>query len=374
MKRDDAAFMALAIAEARKALGRTHPNPAVGAVLVKRGEVVGRGFHAKAGQPHAEIVALKDAGAKAKGATLYSTLEPCNHHGRTPPCSEAIIAAGIRRVVYGSADPNPLVDGKGRRRLARAGIEVTPHVLREEADALNRPFLKAMTTGRAWVTLKAGITLDGKLATGTGRSKWITSEAAREEAHRLRNRCDAILVGATTVQVDDPALTTRLPGGRSPARLVLDPELVTTPRAKVYAADGVRRIVVTSGAATRRAAPFQVKGVEVWSLEGKAGALDLVALVSRLAREGLLHLLVEGGARVHASFLRAGLADEVVLFIAPVLFGDPGLTWTGALGVAAPERAPRLEALSVATVGPDLMITGRLAQRGASRSGSSSRR
>ncbi|MEW6433243.1 MAG: bifunctional diaminohydroxyphosphoribosylaminopyrimidine deaminase/5-amino-6-(5-phosphoribosylamino)uracil reductase RibD [Myxococcota bacterium] len=368
MKRDDAAFMALAIAEARKALGRTHPNPAVGAVLVKRGEVVGRGFHARAGQPHAEIVALRDAGAEAKGATLYSTLEPCNHHGRTPPCTEAIIAAGVRRVVYGSADPNPLVNGKGRRRLVRAGIAVTPHVLRDEADALNRPFLKAMTTGRAWVTLKAGITLDGKLATGTGRSKWITSEAAREEAHRLRDRADAILVGATTVRRDDPALTTRLPGGRSPARLVLDPNLSTSPKAKLYApTGGTRRIVVTTAAAADRASAFLRRGVEVWPLAVKRGRLDLDGLLVRLAHEGLLHLLVEGGALVHQSFLRAGLADEVVLFVAPKLFGDPGLTWTGALGVERPEQAVRLEGLEARPVGPDLMITARLRARARSR-------
>lgn len=360
MKRDDAAFMALALSEAGKALGRTHPNPAVGAVLVKAGRVVGVGYHAKAGQPHAEIVALRAAGAKAKGATLYSTLEPCNHHGRTPPCTEAIIAAGIRRVVYASSDPNPLVDGKGHERLARAGVAVTPHVLRAEADALNRPFLKVMTTGRAWVTLKAGVTLDGKLATGAGKSKWITSAAAREDAHRLRDRCDAILVGSTTVRADDPSLTTRLPKGRSPARLVLDPALVTSPKAKVYAADGVRRVIVTSETAATRAAAFRRKGVEVWALPSKRGALELTALVTRLAREGLLHLLVEGGARVHESFLRAGLADEVVLFVAPKLFGDPGLTWTGALGVTAPERALQLDALDAVKVGPDLKLTARL--------------
>jgi diaminohydroxyphosphoribosylaminopyrimidine deaminase/5-amino-6-(5-phosphoribosylamino)uracil reductase len=271
-------------------------------------------------------------------------------------------------VVYGSADPNPLVNGKGRRRLVRAGIAVTPHVLRDEADALNRPFLKAMTTGRAWVTLKAGITLDGKLATGTGRSKWITSEAAREEAHRLRDRADAILVGATTVRRDDPALTTRLPGGRSPARLVLDPNLSTSPKAKLYApTGGTRRIVVTTAAAADRASAFLRRGVEVWPLAVKRGRLDLDGLLVRLAHEGLLHLLVEGGALVHQSFLRAGLADEVVLFVAPKLFGDPGLTWTGALGVERPKQAVRLEGLEARPVGPDLMITARLRARARSR-------
>jgi diaminohydroxyphosphoribosylaminopyrimidine deaminase/5-amino-6-(5-phosphoribosylamino)uracil reductase len=351
--------MALALAEAAKALGRTHPNPAVGAVVVKGGKVVGRGYHAKAGAPHAEVVALKAAGKRAKGATLYTTLEPCNHYGRTPPCTEAIIAAGVTRVVYASSDPNPLVDGKGRRRLLKAGLAVVPHVRRDEADALNRPFFKAITTGRAWVTLKAAITLDGKLATGSGKSKWITSDAARQEAHRLRNRCDAILVGSTTVRLDDPALTTRLPKGRSPVRLVLDPELTTEPRARVYA-PGVRRIVLALDEHGPRADAFRERGVEVWPLDVRGGHVRLAGVLERLAKEGLIHLLVEGGALVHESFLREGLADEVVLFVAPKLFGDPGRTWTGALGVEDPDRAVRLEGLEAKSVGPDLMISARL--------------
>lgn len=355
----DQALMALALGEAKKALGRTHPNPAVGAVLVKGGKVVGRGFHARAGEPHAEIVALKAAGTRAKGATLYSTLEPCNHYGRTPPCTEAIIAAGVARVVYGSSDPNPLVDGKGRRRLVKAGLEVLPHVLRAQADELNRPFFKAITTGRAYVTLKAGITLDGKLATGTGQSKWITSPEARKEAHRLRSRCDAILVGSTTVRCDDPELTTRLPKGRSPARLVLDPDLVTDPAAKVYA-PGVRRVVLALGDRTSQAEAFRARGVEVWPLELRDGKVALAPVLERLVREGLMHLLVEGGSLVHQSFLKEGLADEVILFVALRLFGDPGRTWTGALEVEEPAKALQLEELEARPIGPDLMITARV--------------
>ncbi|MEW5739641.1 MAG: bifunctional diaminohydroxyphosphoribosylaminopyrimidine deaminase/5-amino-6-(5-phosphoribosylamino)uracil reductase RibD [Myxococcota bacterium] len=359
----DEAFMALALAEAKRALGRTHPNPAVGAVLVKGGRVVGRGFHARAGEPHAEIVALKAAGKRARGATLYSTLEPCNHFGRTPPCTEAIIAAGVRRVVYGSSDPNPLVDGKGKRRLLKAGLAVLPHVLRAEADELNRPFFKAITTGRAWVTLKAGVTLDGKLATGTGQSKWITSEEARREAHRLRNRCDAILVGANTVRLDDPELTTRLPKGRSPVRLVLDPELATDPNAKVYSDAGdVRRIVLARDERCAGAEAFRARGVEVWPLEVRDGQVRLAGVLERLVKEGLMHLLVEGGSLVHQSFLREGLADEVVLFVAPKLFGDPGRTWTGALEITDPAKAVRLVDLQARPIGPDLMISARLAR------------
>lgn len=364
MSRDED-FMRCALEEARRGLGRTHPNPAVGAVLVRAGRVVGAGFHARAGQPHAEVMALRAAGAKARGATLYSTLEPCNHHGRTPPCTEAIIAAGIARVVFASSDPNPLVNGKGRRRLQRAGVAVTAHVLEAEADALNRPFFMAMREGRAWVTLKAGVTLDGKLATATGASKWITSAAAREEAHRLRDRCDAILVGATTVTRDVPRLTTRLPGGRSPARLVLDPRLRTRPSAPVYDDDGVRRVLVTTRASAARAGRFVARGVEVWGLAAKGGRLDLAGLLRRLAAEGLFHLLVEGGARTHQGFLEAGLADEVVLFVAPRLFGDGGLGWSGALAVRRPEDALALEGLTARPVGGDLMLTATL-QRGSS--------
>ena len=359
---NDEAAMSLALAEAVKGLGRTHPNPAVGAVIVKNGRVIATGYHAKAGGPHAEAVALAKAGKRAKGATLYSTLEPCNHFGRTPPCSEAIIEAGVKRVVFGSSDPNPLVNGKGVRRIKAAGIAVTAHVLRESADALNEPFLKAMRTGLPWVTAKAAITLDGKLATSTGKSKWISSEESRQVAHQLRDVVDVVIVGATTVVNDDPQLTTRLPkrATRNPTRLVLDPFLRSSPRATIYDTKAARTIVATLESAESPGAQALTKrGVEVWSMAGTKGHLKLEPLLRRLVKDGALHVLVEGGAMVHQSFLEAGLVDELVLFIAPKLFGHGGLTWSGGIDVRNPVNAVQFEALDAVPLGPDLMVTAR---------------
>lgn len=362
----DREFMLQALEEAGKGLGRTHPNPAVGAVIVQGGKVVARGYHAKAGLPHAEAVALMAAGARARGATLYSTLEPCDHQGRTPPCTAAILEAGVARVVFASSDPNPLVNGKGLARLRRHGVQVTPHVLRAAADRLNRPFFKAMRQGLPWVTLKAGVTLDGKLATGTGASKWITSEAARAAAaHRLRDRVDAVIVGPGTVKADDPRLTTRIRGGRTPVRVVIDAHLETDPAARVYETGAGRRTVIATlePRAAKRARPFLRRGVELLQVRANGGHLDLEEFLRALAAEGLLHVLVEGGAGVHAAFLRAGLADEVVLFVAPKLFGHAGLTWSGPLDVASPAEAIALEDLEVERVGPDLMITAAVLPR-----------
>lgn len=360
---NDEAAMSLALAEAVRGLGRTHPNPAVGAVLVKGGKVIAAGYHARLGAPHAEAVALAKAGKAAKGATLYSTLEPCNHHGRTPPCSDAIIAAGVKRVVYASSDPNPLVNGKGLRKLRAAGIEVTPHVLRPAADALNEPFLKAMRTGLPWVTSKAGITLDGKLATSTRKSKWITSEASRAVVHHLRDVVDVIVIGASTVVADDPLLTTRIPNRsstRNPTRLVLDPFLRSSPRAKIYDTKTARTIIATLEPETSAAAKaYARRGVSVWSVEGAKGRIALAPLLRRLVKEGALHVLVEGGATVHQTFIEADLVDELLLFISPRLFGHGGLTWSGALDVKDPAKAYGFEALAAEPVGPDLMVTAR---------------
>jgi diaminohydroxyphosphoribosylaminopyrimidine deaminase/5-amino-6-(5-phosphoribosylamino)uracil reductase len=364
----DEQFMALAISEAKKAQGRTHPNPAVGAVLVKRGRVIAVGFHARAGAPHAEAVALAAAGPRARGATLYSTLEPCNHQGRTPPCTEAIIAAGVVRVVYGSPDPNPLVNGKGHHRLERAGVEVQGEVGRPEADALNRPFFKAVTLGLPWVTLKAGVTLDGKLATSSGRSKWITGEQARQAAHQLRSLADVVMVGVGTVLADDPRLTTRVPGGRTATRVVLDSHLRAPVAAAVFEVAEGRTIVATLEPATsRRARALAARGVEVWTVPARAGRVSLKAVLRRLTKAGLLHVLVEGGALVHGALLRERLADEVALFVAPVLFGHEGLTWTGPLGVRTPAGGVALGPLSVEAVGADLLVRAsvRREQRGA---------
>ncbi len=356
----DERFMRLAIAEAKKGLGRTHPNPAVGAVIVKGGKVIAKGFHARAGTAHAEANALMLAGAKAKGATIYVTLEPCDHYGRTPPCTQAILEHGLARLVFGSNDPNPLVNGKGLRRLRRAGVEVVGGVLAADCDALNEPFFKVMTVGLPFVTVKAAMTLDGKIATSTGASKWITSTESRERAHQLRDRVDAIVVGAGTVLADDPQLTTRIPGGRDPVRVVLDPELRTKPTAKVYGRGGAETIVVTSRPSdSYRARAFLKSGVKVVTVRAKRDGLDLGETLETLATAGILHLLVEGGAHTVASFVRAGLVDELVIFVAPKLFGSGGLTWSGPLAVEDVAEAPQLEFTSVERLGPDLVLYAR---------------
>lgn len=361
---NDERFMRLALDEARKGLGRTHPNPAVGAVIVKAGRVIATGYHARAGTAHAEANALLLAGKRAKGATIYSTLEPCDHFGRTPPCTQAILEAGISRVVYGSADPNPLVDGKGVKRLRRAGVQVLGGLLRAECDALNEPFFKVMRTGLPFVTVKAAMTLDGKIATRLGASKWITSAASRRKAHELRDRVDAIVVGAGTVAADDPQLTTRLRSGRDAMRVVIDPSLRTKPTAKVYAPGGAPTVVVTSKPEdSYRARAFTKRGVRVLTVPERRGALDLDAALRALTKQGVLHALVEGGAATTSAFLRAGLVDEVVLFIAPTLFGAEGLTWSGSLPVLTPVDGFKARVLSVERVGVDLLLRARLERR-----------
>src|SRR5262245_15356490 len=364
-------FMRIALEEAARGVGRTSPNPAVGAILVKGGRIVARGYHRKAGAPHAEVVALEAAGPRAHGADLYTTLEPCDHWGRTPPCSRAILAAKVRRVICASSDPNPLVNGKGVARLRRAGVEVITGVLREEADALNRPFFKWVTQKRPYVTLKAAVTLDGKIASGAGDSRWITGEEARLLVHRLRDRVDAILVGANTVREDDPKLTTRLPGGggRDAARVVVDSRLRLRPDHAVFARRSRARTVVatTLPAGSRRARTLEARGVEVWTVAGRRGQVDLRALMRRLGSEGMLHVLVEGGARVFGSLLRDGLWDELWIFVAPRLVGEQGLTWSGSLPVRRKAEALSVGDFQVQKVGRDVLLRAAAAPAGARR-------
>ena len=349
-----------ALAEARLAVGRTHPNPAVGAVVVRDAQIVGRGHTAPAGGPHAEVRAIADAGARARGGDLFTTLEPCDHYGRTPPCTEAILGAGIARVFAGSADPNPLVDGRGVRRLRGLGMPVWTGLLASESDALNRPFLKSMRSGLPWVTLKAAVSLDGKLATASGDSRWVTGEAARAEVHRLRNVVDAVLVGAGTVRADDPSLTTRLPegGGRDPLRVVLDSRLQLSPGRQLFhlASDARTLLVHVEGEGADRAEALAGVGAELLAVPGRPGAVDLEALLRALLRRDVLHVLVEGGPTVFSAFLRGGLADSLVLHLAPRLVGGDGLSWLGPMGVdrMAGARAVRVE--SVRSLGEDLEI------------------
>jgi diaminohydroxyphosphoribosylaminopyrimidine deaminase/5-amino-6-(5-phosphoribosylamino)uracil reductase len=314
-----------ALREAEKARGRTHPNPVVGAVVVKSGRIVARGHHQRAGSPHAEVNALAAAGPRARAADLYVTLEPCNHHGRTPPCTETILSAGVKRVFYGSRDPNPNVGGRGARRLRRSGIQVR-QLLATECDAANEAWLKFITEGLPWVVLKAAVTLDGKLATAAGDSRWISSDASRALVHHWRDQLDAVLVGAGTVRSDDPLLTVRgVPGGRNPVRVVLG----TVPeRARILHGPG-----------------------ETLALQG-----PLRGVLRQLARRGLTSVLVEGGARVHGAFLREKLWDELRLFVAPRIAGKNALSWAGFDGPRKMANVLSAHLDRVEPIGPDILL------------------
>lgn len=354
--------MRRAIAEAKKGIGFTTPNPAVGAVLVKDGKLIAAGYHAKAGGDHGEVAALRKVGFDAAGCDLYTTLEPCNHTGRTGPCTEAIIKSGVKHVFVGALDPNPLVAGGGVRRLRRAGIEVTTGILEEECTALNEPYNHAILHRRPFVVMKAAMSLDGKTATRTGDSKWITSEEARAEGRKLRRDLDAILVGVDTVIADDPQLTAREEGGRDPVRVVLDSTLRIPKTAQlVRTAKDVRTIVCTTRAAPAdRVAALERKGVEVLVLKKtRSGQVDPARVLDALFELELNGVLVEGGARIHGAFVDAGLVDKVVLFVAPVLIGgDDAPPAVGGKGAAQLEKALRLERVRTEPIGPDLMIVG----------------
>jgi diaminohydroxyphosphoribosylaminopyrimidine deaminase/5-amino-6-(5-phosphoribosylamino)uracil reductase len=362
----DREWMARALGLAAEGLGLTSPNPAVGAVLVRDGAVVGEGFHRVAGGPHAEAVALAAAGDGARGATCYVTLEPCAHHGRTPPCADALIRAGVARVVAACRDPDPRTDGKGLARLEAAGIAVTVGVAEAEARALNRAFITRVTTGRPHVTLKSAMTLDGKIAAWDGASRWITGEAARLEAHRLRFRSDAILVGAGTVKKDDPELTVRLPGApaKEPLRVVADTRLRIATDARILSAGTPARTLVAGGAPVpaRRAAALRARGVEVLELPQADRRVDLRALLAELARRSVVAVLVEGGGELGAAMVEAGLVDRVAFFVAPRLLG--GRTAPGPLGGVgrALKEAVSLTALEYRAVGDDLLIEADVAR------------
>jgi diaminohydroxyphosphoribosylaminopyrimidine deaminase/5-amino-6-(5-phosphoribosylamino)uracil reductase len=352
--------MRTALRAAARGLGRTSPNPAVGAVVVRGGVVVGRGHHARAGAPHAEVVALRQAGPRARGADLYVTLEPCDHFGRTPPCSRAILDAGVRRVFVGSRDPNPLVDGRGLARLRRGGVQVVVGLLAGECDAFLAPWLTFIREKRPFVTLKAAVTLDGRLATRTGDARWVTGEAARAWVHRLRDRVDAVLVGAGTARADNPRLTTRLPGrrGRDPLRVVLDTRLSLPPGLMLLNPRSEAATLVAHAAVPRpgqRLAP----GVELLRVKRGQGGLSLPDLLAKLAARGVVHLLVEGGARVHGRFLEAGLVDRLAVLVAPKLAGADGLPLAALRGPERMRDALALEGVEITRLGDDVLFTGR---------------
>jgi len=358
---DDRRFMRRALELAALARGLTSPNPMVGAVVVSAdGEVPGEGWHRRAGEPHAEVEALARSGVRARGSTLYVNLEPCAHFGRTPPCATAVVAAGVRRVVAALDDPNPLVSGRGFDILREAGIDVTVGVLRDEAARLNRAFLVAMRQGRPHVTLKAGMTLDGRIADVHGESQWITGEAARGRAHELRSESDAIVVGIETVLRDDPQLTVRLdpPWPREPYRVVLDSTGRTPVDARVVRAGTAARTIVAVGAAAPpdRRERLAATGVTVLRCPGGDTRVDLHRVLEGLFARDVQSILVEGGGEVHMAFLDAGLVDAVAIFVAPLLLGGRGAT--SVLGGAgrALKDAVRLEDVRVSRVGDDVLI------------------
>ena len=355
------AAMRAALRLARRGIGTTHPNPRVGAVVLRDGEAVGAGYHERAGEPHAEIRALEAAGPLASGATLVATLEPCAHVGRTPPCVDAILSAGVRRVVMGMRDPNPLVNGRGARLLREAGLEVVEGVLEPECRALNPAYLKHITTGLPWVLLKSMVSLDGRMASENGESHGLGGEAELRLAHRLRAEHDAVVVGSGTVLADDPELTVRRVRGRNPIRVVLDSSLRIPSGSRLLAS--ARRaplVVATVSGDVARASALEAAGARVWRFEPSAeGRVPLPPLLSRLAEEGAISILVEGGAAVHSSFLRAGLADRVAIGVAPILLGGRRApAWTQDLGRTRLAEGIPLASLRVRRLGRDLWIEG----------------
>jgi diaminohydroxyphosphoribosylaminopyrimidine deaminase / 5-amino-6-(5-phosphoribosylamino)uracil reductase len=352
----DLPYMRHALALAERALGTTAPNPAVGCVIVAEGRVVGRGWTQKGGRPHAETIALAEAGEAARGATTYVTLEPCAHQGQTPPCADALIQAGVARVVVAVEDPDPRVSGKGLAMLRAAGIDVASGVLEKDAAELNAGFFLRVTKNRPLVTLKIAQSLDGKTATVSGQSKWITGPEARRFGHLLRAKNDAILIGIETALADDPELTCRLPGleDRSPIRVVLDTRLRLNEGSKlVRTAKQTPTIVFTvaNGGGT-----LVASGVEIVKVaRDPRGRPDIGAVLTELARRGVTRLLVEGGAGVHAAFLDRGLADRLELFRAPIVLGGSGRNAIDALAALDLDEASRFVSIGRRALGPDML-------------------
>jgi diaminohydroxyphosphoribosylaminopyrimidine deaminase/5-amino-6-(5-phosphoribosylamino)uracil reductase len=358
--------MRQALRLAARARGRTRPNPLVGAVLARGERVLGQGYHRAAGSEHAEVLALRRAGGRTRGTTMYVNLEPCDHVGRTGPCARAIIEAGVRRVVVGMQDPNPLVNGRGINALRRAGVKVTTGVLEPECRELNEPFTCYITRGRPLVVFKSALTLDGRVAARSGDARWVTGDEARRQAHRLRNTHDAIAVGVGTVLADDPRLTCRdVRGGRDPVRVVVDSGLGTPPAARVVSAAETSAaptwIFCSERAGRQRQRALERAGARVIRLPGDTRQVDLRALVCALAEREITSLLLEGGPRLAGAFWQLELVDRVVAFVAPRVLADPG-GLPMLVGGAADRMsaATDLTGVRVRRVGRDIMISGQV--------------
>ena len=356
---DDLSHLRAALALARRGLGRVWPNPSVGCVIVRDGRVVGRAVTAPGGRPHAETLALAMAGPAARGATVYVTLEPCRHHGRTPPCTEALIAAGVARVVVAVRDPDPRVDGAGLAQLRAAGIAVEEGLLAAEAEEVNAGFFSRVRRGRPLVTLKLASTLDGRIATRAGESQWITGEPARRMAHALRGRNDALLVGVGTVLADDPDLTCRLAGYQPvrPVRVVADSHLRTrlTCRLVATAAQTPTWLIARDGADPERHRALEQAGVGVITVAAGSPGVDLSAALTVLAARGITRLLVEGGAQIAAALLRADLVDRIAWFHAPTIMGGDGWPAAEAFGIERLAAMPRFVRVSATALGEDML-------------------
>ena len=361
----DARYMARALELARRGRFTTTPNPNVGCVIVRDGTIVGEGWHQRAGEPHAEVHALRMTGEQARGATAYVTLEPCSHHGRTPPCCDALIAAGVSRVVVAMQDPNPQVAGRGLWRLQQAGIEVSHGLMMAEAEALNRGFLKRMRTGFPWIQLKLGASLDGRTAMASGESKWITSAAARRDVQQFRAQSSAILTSSATVLADDPSLTVRADELsdsvlqqldtqtlRQPVRVVVDSQQRVTPQHRLIHQPGESWLMRT--APDDAAWPESVTQIAV---PPRGEQLDLVAMMMLLGQRQINSVWVEAGAGLAGALIQAGLVDELIVYIAPVLLGDAGRGLCTLPGLEALSAAPRLDFRDVRKVGDDLRLT-----------------
>ncbi len=356
--------MAQALSLAARGLNACEPNPRVGCVLVRDGGIVGRGFHARAGGPHAEVVALREAGAAARGATAYVSLEPCCHHGRTPPCTDALLDAGVTRVVAAIADPFPQVDGGGLRRLRAAGVDVRCGLLEPQAREVNRGFLSRVQRGRPFVTSKVATSLDGATAMASGESRWITGAAARADVHARRARAGAVLTGVATVLADDPALTVRdadPPGDwRQPLRVVLDSGLRTPPTARLLRDGGATLLIHADSADPSRANALREQGAEtVAVVADAAGRLDLAAALGMLGARGVNEVMVEAGGTLNGALLGAGLVDEIVWYQAPLIMGASVLAAWRMPGAEAMRDRVALDVLSVRRVGADLRIVAR---------------
>ncbi len=358
----DEKYMALALTEAAKGFGRTSPNPCVGAVIVQDGRIVATGYHQKAGEPHAERNAIAAATESLQGATMYVTLEPCNHTGKTPPCCDALIKQKFSRVVVGMRDPNPRVNGKGLNRLTHAGIEVCSGVLEQECRRLNLPFLKHISTGMPWIIMKAGLSLDGRLNYKKGKRGSITGQQSLQRVHELRNQVDAIMVGSGTVIIDNPSLTTRLQKekGRDPVRIILDSELRVPQKSKIFHLDSsAKTLVFCSRNLPKNSQKYSSSSkVEVITVTSDNGRLSLKEVFTKLGKRDICSVLVEGGSLLHGSLIKENLYDEAYLFYAPVFAGDSGVSLLRDLCFSSKELAPSLEKPTIEYLGEDWVIHG----------------